>query len=543
MTAEAIQEQNETSSLYAAQEMSEWFSDYVFGFTDEIGELPDTTKQRLARQFGAMSDSEQFTKLRDMILQAEEEHQSGLALYICGYPDDALDVLIDEGASGIREVIDRYIAPVDAPQALARVIALDTKENPDKPIQRASRTRQLGGQTVRSAKRNIEGRDAVGLYLEEIAKNPLLDAVQEVELGKTIEAGLMAEKLLSDDTLNIENGGAPGEATREELEWLAEQGKQAVDTFITSNLRLVVSIARKYGRAQMPMLDLIQEGNTGLMHAVEKFDYTKGYKFSTYATWWIRQAITRGIAQQSRIIRLPVHINEDLNKVLGARRNLERLLGHDPDPDEIAEELGITVERVNDLLTWSKEHVSLDMPLDEDGDTTFGDLVARDTTPGPENAVIDQHMHDQLLQLVSQLDERSADIIRLRYGLIDGRQYKLADIGRRIGVSAERVRQLEREALGALQTLAQGGQIESKSGHQPVPVTQQLGKRALLKLELTEKLSAVGEGLSERDREIIRTYIESPSHIAAGEKLRVSGGTFSTHYQAAKSRLDALTMG
>ncbi|GGD19251.1 sigma-70 family RNA polymerase sigma factor [Nocardioides daphniae] len=304
-----------------------------------------------------------------------------------------------------------------------------------------------------SADREIEGRDSVGLYLDEIARTPLLDAATEVELSKTIEAGLMAEHLLATGRIGRRKGGAPMSATEEELRWLAEEGQRAVDTFISANLRLVVSIARKYGRAQMPMLDLIQEGNTGLIRAVEKFDYTKGYKFSTYATWWVRQAITRGIAQQARVVRLPVHVVEELNQVGNARRTLERQLGRDPEPVEIANELGMTTERVLDLMAWGRDHVSLDTPLDEDGDTSLGDLMAQETAPGPDANVLDVESRARLDTLVGQLDDRSADIVRARYGLTDGRQHKLADIGARHGISAERVRQLEREALQKLRRL------------------------------------------------------------------------------------------
>jgi RNA polymerase primary sigma factor len=307
--------------------------------------------------------------------------------------------------------------------------------------------------TRTSTTREIEGRDSVGLYLDEIARTPLLDAAMEVELSKTIEAGLLAEKLLEEGRIGRRKGGAPMSANQEELEWLAEEGRRAVDQFISANLRLVVSIARKYGRSQMPMLDLIQEGNTGLIRAVEKFDYTKGYKFSTYATWWVRQAITRGIAQQARVVRLPVHVVEELNQVSGARRTLERQLGRDPEPQEIAHELGMELDRVLDLMSWGRDHVSLDTPVDEDGDTSLGDLMAQETAPGPDLEFLDVEARQRLEDLVAHLDDRAADIIRARYGLTDGRQHKLADIGAKHGISAERVRQLEREALQKLRRI------------------------------------------------------------------------------------------
>ncbi len=308
--------------------------------------------------------------------------------------------------------------------------------------------------TLEAREHSIEGRDSVGLYLDEIARTPLLDAVTEVELSKAIETGLFAQNLIDTGRVGRAKGGAPGRATREELEWLVEEGERATQRFVQANLRLVVSIARKYGRSAMPMLDLVQEGNTGLIRAVEKFDYVKGFKFSTYATWWVRQAITRGIAQQARVVRLPVHVVEELNQIGSARRNLERSLGREPEPAELAGELDMAVERVLDLIAWGRDHVSLDTPVDEDGDTSLGDLVARETMPGPDSAVLDDESRRRLDDLVELLDARSADVIRSRYGLVDGRQEKLADIGARHGVSAERVRQLEREALAQLRKLA-----------------------------------------------------------------------------------------
>jgi RNA polymerase primary sigma factor len=308
--------------------------------------------------------------------------------------------------------------------------------------------------TSRTHTREIEGRDSVGLYLDEIARTPLLDAITEVELSKTIEAGLLAEQLIAEGRIGRKKGGAPKFANEDELEWLASEGRRAVQKFITANLRLVVSIARKYGRSQMPMLDLVQEGNTGLIRAVEKFDYAKGYKFSTYATWWVRQAITRGIAQQARVVRLPVHVVEELNQVSAARRSLERQLGRDPEPEEVAAELDMDIDRVLDLMSWGREHVSLDTPVDDNGDTSLGDLIAQETAPGPDTTFLDVESKDRLGHLVELLDERAADIIRSRYGLADGRQHKLADIGAKHGISAERVRQLEREALAKLRRLA-----------------------------------------------------------------------------------------
>jgi RNA polymerase sigma factor (sigma-70 family) len=296
----------------------------------------------------------------------------------------------------------------------------------------------------------IDGKDAVGLYLDGIAKTALLTAEEEVILAKRIEAGLFARALLSG---TVDDGSLERVAcSTHELERIVAEGDAALQRFITANLRLVVSVARKYGRAQMPLLDLVQEGNTGLIRAVEKFDYAKGFKFSTYATWWVRQSISRGIAQQGRIVRLPVHVAEQVNQVSAVRRTLERRLGREPELVEIADELGLTEEQVIDLLRLARDHVSLDAPIEEGGDTALGDLLAREMSPGPDEMVLDAEDRARLDDMLSSLDERSADVVRRRYGLMDGRQAKLADIAAVWGITAERVRQIERHAIAKLRT-------------------------------------------------------------------------------------------
>lgn len=319
-------------------------------------------------------------------------------------------------------------------------------------------------------------KDSVGLYLEEITREPLIDAAKEVELSQRIEVGLMADHLL-DLYERAEQGqelSAEEQALRtrwrgmvalEELEWLSEDGQAAKDHFLRANLRLVVSIARKYGRAQMPILDLVQEGNTGLIRAVEKFDYSKGYKFSTYATWWVRQAITRGIAQQARVVRLPVHVVEELNQMGGAQRTLLRQLGREPEPIEVAEELGVPVERVLELMGWAREHVSLDEPIGEDGDVTLGDLRADEVVPGVESAIIESLENERLNDAIDLLGTRDADIIRRRYGLVSGVSQSLHDIGAVHGISAERVRQLVSKAEKRLANI-----LTEDVGHAPAVV-------------------------------------------------------------------------
>ncbi|HEX2145319.1 MAG TPA: sigma-70 family RNA polymerase sigma factor [Glycomyces sp.] len=292
-----------------------------------------------------------------------------------------------------------------------------------------------------------EERDLVGVYLHEISKTPLLDAAAEVDLAKAVEAGLFAKHLLGD-------GETFGDATEKDLKRLVEDGARAKEQFIKANLRLVVSIARRYVRSGMPMLDLIQEGNTGLVRAVEKFDYQRGFKFSTYATWWIRQAISRAIAQQERTVRLPVHLVEDVNRMRNVTRQLTRELGGDPEPDQVAAALGVTVERVNELIRWSQDTVSLDTPIGDDGDTNLGDLVADSDEPSPEDVVLAGMERQRIEMMLNHLDERSAGIVKARYGLEDGREHSLTEVAHRFHLSRERIRQLEIQALARLKELA-----------------------------------------------------------------------------------------
>jgi RNA polymerase sigma factor (sigma-70 family) len=299
-----------------------------------------------------------------------------------------------------------------------------------------------------------EERDLVGVYLHEISRTPLLDAAKEVELSKAIEAGLYAGNLLATDRV-------PRGAERSELAQLVIEGERAKDLFIRANLRLVVSIARRYVRSGMPMLDLIQEGNTGLVRAVEKFDYERGYKFSTYATWWIRQAISRAIAQQERTVRLPVHLVEDVNRMRNVIRQLTRERGADPQPEQVADALGVSVDRVNELKRWSQDTVSLDTPVGDDGDTNLGDLVADSDEPSPEEVVLSGLERQRIEGLLNHLDDRSAGIMRARYGLEDGREHSLTEVASRFSLSRERIRQLEIQALGRLRELARAEGLQA----------------------------------------------------------------------------------
>ncbi|SDR97320.1 sigma-70 family RNA polymerase sigma factor [Corynebacterium timonense] len=286
--------------------------------------------------------------------------------------------------------------------------------------------------------------DLVRVYLNGIGKTALLDAEQEVELAQQIEVGLYAQHLLDDPDVQLTR------ARKRDYKILAKQGRKARAHLLEANLRLVVSLAKRYTGRGMPLLDLIQEGNLGLIRAMEKFDYAKGFKFSTYATWWIRQAITRGMADQSRTIRLPVHLVEQVNKLSRIRREMYQSLGREPTNEELSEESGIDESKIEMLLRQSRDPVSLDMPVGADEEAPLGDFIEDAEATDAEDAVVSTLRHDDIQDIIGGLEEREQDVIRLRYGLDDGVPRTLDQIGRQFGLSRERVRQIEREVMSKL---------------------------------------------------------------------------------------------
>jgi len=286
--------------------------------------------------------------------------------------------------------------------------------------------------------------DPVKNYLKQIGKVPLLNAGQEVELAKRIEAGLFADQKLAEGSGVLR----PGHSS--DLERVAEDGRRAKNHMVEANLRLVVSLAKRYGGRGLLSLDLIQEGNLGLIHGVEKFDYTKGYKFSTYATWWIRQAITRAMADQARTIRIPVHLVEVISKLAQVQRHMLQDLGREPTPGELAAGLGMTPGKVIEVQTYGREPISLHTPLGEDGDSELGDLIEDSEAIQPAEAVSFTLLQEQLHSVLDTLSEREAGVVSMRFGLTDGQPKTLEQIGKVYGVTRERIRQIESKTMAKL---------------------------------------------------------------------------------------------
>jgi RNA polymerase primary sigma factor len=373
-----------------------------------------------------------------------------------GKAGKAAVVLDDEG----NEIVVEEVELEDVETLIAEVAEIIDTEAEDKSNQprvvnlteeasgneenaftlKASEEDDAPAQTVMTAGATA---DPVKDYLKQIGRVALLNAELEVELATRIEAGLFAEEKLKEDKKMEKK-------LKRELEWIVEDGKRAKNHLLEANLRLVVSLAKRYTGRGMLFLDLIQEGNLGLIRAVEKFDYTKGYKFSTYATWWIRQAITRAMADQARTIRIPVHMVEVINKLARVQRQMLQDLGREPTPEELAKELDMTPEKVVEVQKYGREPISLHTPLGEEGDSEFGDLIEDSEAVKPEESVTFTILQEQLMQVLGGLTNREADVIKARYGLTDGQPKTLDEIGKVHGVTRERIRQIESKTMSKL---------------------------------------------------------------------------------------------
>ncbi len=288
----------------------------------------------------------------------------------------------------------------------------------------------------------IETNDTIGLYFKEVSRVPLLTADEEVALAQRIESGRLARAELA--------RGYVSDRRRVELRRLVEDGWKAREHLITANSRLVISIAKKYMNRGVPFLDLIQEGNIGLMRATKKFEYRRGHKFSTYATWWIRQAISRAVADQGRTIRVPVHMGDQINKLLRVQHELTQHLDRKPKIEELAEALEVTPEKVEHMMEVARRPLSLELPTDDEGDSTLGDFIEDQEIPLPDDMATSHLLKESLLSVLDSLPSREVRILQLRFGLLDGQAYTLEEVGRKMGVTRERVRQIQAQALSRL---------------------------------------------------------------------------------------------
>jgi RNA polymerase primary sigma factor len=351
--------------------------------------------------------------------------------------------------SELREALESADVGTELlPALVARLTAAGVDVLEEEEGERASQPAETGRTTTEHA----GTADLVRMYLREIGRVPLLNAAQEVELSKRVEAGLFAEhKLATAEELEPD--------LRRDLKRLVRDGEAAKQQLVSANLRLVVSVAKKYSGRGMTLLDLVQEGNLGLIRAVEKFDYAKGYKFSTYATWWIRQAIGRALADQARTIRIPVHVVEQINKITRLQRQLVSTLGREPTDEELALELDMPLEQVVELRRYAQDTVSLETGVGDDGDSVLGDFIEDADATSPADAASYGAMQDEIDNVLGNLSPREREVMRLRFGLADGKQHTLAEVGNRLGLTRERIRQIERDTLRELRKPAVAGRL------------------------------------------------------------------------------------
>jgi RNA polymerase primary sigma factor len=352
--------------------------------------------------------------------------------------DDVMEV-IPEAELNIEQLEDALAALIEQGIEISDV-ELEESDVAGQQKKEPAHLQRTAGEADLTA---IDVDDSISLYLREIGRIPLLTAEQEVDLAKRMEAGRLAKRSLSRD----------GHLSEEECQRLRDailDGKAAQEHLIKANSRLVVSVAKKYVGRGVPFLDLIQEGNIGLIRAVKKFDYRRGFKFSTYATWWIRQAVTRAIADQGRTIRVPVHMYEQINRLARVTRQLVQELGRDPTTEEIAEELGVHPKKVERTIKVAQRPLSLEMPVGEEDDSFLGDFIEDGEAPSPTDQASQQLLRDQIDDIFVSLTPREVRILQLRFGLIDGYSYTLEEVGKKFGVTRERIRQIEAQALGRL---------------------------------------------------------------------------------------------
>ena len=382
--------------------------------------------------------------LLEEALQAEEENPAIEKLVELGrekgfvtvddilalFPDAERDIdQLEEAYAALLAAGINYVDAVSPPGAAVDDDAADDD----------SADEEVDDEAVMSS---LDADDTVGLYLKEVGRVPLLTAEQEVSLAKRIERGRRAREVMAGSVVSAKR--------RRELQLHIEDGWAAREHLITANSRLVISVAKKYMGRGVPFLDLIQEGNIGLIRAAKKFDYRRGHKFSTYATWWIRQAVTRAIADQGRTIRVPVHMGDQINKLLRISHQLTQRLGRDPSTDELADALTVTPKKVENMIQVARRPLSLETPTDEEEDSVLGDFIEDEESPAPAETVTQSLLREHLQEVLNTLPPREVRILQLRYGLLDGQSYTLEEVGRKMGVTRERVRQIEAQALSRL---------------------------------------------------------------------------------------------
>jgi RNA polymerase primary sigma factor len=371
--------------------------------------------------------------------------------------DDQIETIYEHFEKQGIDVVEEDVSDEEVDKILDA--EKDKQEGDDSSDSKKSSKKSETKPRRRSAANNLQPltSDPVRMYLKEIGKVPLLNARQEVDLAMKIEAGSEATARLDE---YAERQIDPPRPEKRRLERIESTGMVAKQQLVEANLRLVVSIAKRYVGRGMLFLDLIQEGNLGLIRAVEKFDYTKGYKFSTYATWWIRQAITRAIADQARTIRIPVHMVETINKLIRVQRQLLQDMGREPSPDEIGKEMDMTAERVREILKISQEPVSLETPIGEEEDSQLGDFIEDSEAVVPPEAASFSMLQEQLSNVLEGLSERERRVIELRFGLLDGHPRTLEEVGREFGVTRERIRQIESKTLAKLRHPTRSGKLK-----------------------------------------------------------------------------------